>query len=61
MKKVNQELYRSNIPKYPSYSPDGMGRDTYIHYNNGGMLTKNIHAKHHNDLIPIHNNFKSLG
>jgi len=61
MKTVNHELYRSYIPKYPSYVPDGMGRDTYINHNNGGMLSRGIFVKKHNDLIPIHNNFKSLG
>lgn len=61
MKTATQELYRSYIPKYPSYSPDGMGRDTYIKYNNGGMLSKNVYVRNHNDLIPIHNNFKNLG
>ena len=61
MKTEKQELYRSYIPKYPSYSPDGMGRDTYIHFNNGGMRSKNVHVRNHNVLIPIHNNFKSLG
>ena len=57
---IQENLYRSFIPKYPIYSPDGMGRDTYINHNNGGMLSKNIYIKNSNDLIPLHNNFKSL-
>ncbi len=61
MKTCIQELYRSYIPKYPSYNPDGFGRDTYINYNNGGMLVNSIFVKKPNSLIPIHNHTKSLG
>lgn len=32
-------LYRTFAPKYSQYSPDGLGRDTYINYNNGGFLS----------------------
>ena len=28
------------IPKYSTYGPDGFGRDSYIIYNNGGLLDK---------------------
>ena len=28
------------IPKYTTYGPDGLGRDNYIIYNNGGFLDK---------------------
>jgi len=28
------------IPKYTHYAPDGLGRDNYINYNNGGLLNK---------------------
>lgn len=63
MKSVSQDsLYRSFIPKYPRYSPDGMGRDTYIKYNNGGMLSNNIHIQKHNEPSSLQNiHFKNLG
>ena len=31
-------LYRSFNPKFTHYSSDGFGRDSYIHYNNGGLI-----------------------
>jgi len=61
MKTIQNSLQRSYIPKYPTYSPDGSGRDRYINENNGGMLIKDIHMKRTLDLIPLHNNFKSIG
>ena len=61
MKTVQNSLQRSYIPKYPTYVADGFGRDGYINQNNGGMLTRDIHAKKTLDLIPLHNNFKSFG
>jgi hypothetical protein len=32
----------SLAPKYASYYPDGLGRDMYINYNNGGFLKKGV-------------------
>ena len=60
MKTIQGNLQRSYIPKYPTYYSDGSGRDRYINENNGGMLSKDIHQKKTLDLIPLHNNFKSL-
>ena len=33
-------LYRTQHEKYAHYTSDGMGRDTYILRNNGGMCTE---------------------
>jgi hypothetical protein len=32
----------SVAPKYTVYSPDGLGRDMYINYNNGGFLKQGL-------------------
>jgi hypothetical protein len=32
----------SVAPKYTVYSPDGLGRDMYINYNNGGFLKQGV-------------------
>jgi hypothetical protein len=34
-------LYRHFGPKYTRYTSDGLGRDQYINYNNGGFLQAN--------------------
>ena len=60
MKTIQNSLQRSYIPKYPTYVPDGCGRDGYINENNGGMLEKGIFMRKTIDLIPLKNNFKSL-
>ena len=33
-------LYRTFYPKYSHYEPDGIGRDSYIIKNNGGLCTE---------------------
>ena len=37
----NHALWRTEDPKYSHYKPDGMGRDTFITFHNGGFLHKN--------------------
>lgn len=37
MYKENCYLYRSFNPKWTTYESDGLGRDLYISYNNGGL------------------------
>ena len=34
-------MWRTEDPKHPHYMPDGMGRDTFITFHNGGFLRKN--------------------
>ena len=39
--------YTLNVAMYPNmmtYSPDGLGRDKYIHYDNGGFFKDNQHS-----------------
>lgn len=35
---ITASLSRTFAPKYTQYAPDGIGRDTYISNNNGGLL-----------------------
>lgn len=41
------ELRKSQMPngKLTSYSPDGVGRDTYIHNINGGFMPEKMPCK----------------
>ena len=39
-----ETLARTYNPKHTSYAPDGTGRDRYIAFNNGGLITKEIKA-----------------
>lgn len=56
-----ENLYRTYQPKYPSYPSDGKGRDTYIKYNNGGMIPQSFQINKTNDLLLLHSNLKSFG
>ena len=42
MSKVDKSLYRTQRPRFVLYSTDGLGRDTYIGFNNGGFWKDNI-------------------
>lgn len=57
----NEIFYRTYQPKYPFYPSDGNGRDTYIRYNNGGMIPQSFQINKSNDLLPLHSNLKSFG
>lgn len=35
---MNKTIKTTFSPRSPSYVPDGLGRDMYINYNNGGLL-----------------------
>lgn len=45
-------LYRTSCGKHAHYSPDGLGRDGYINYNNGGLL------KEHHRTISLANTYE---
>jgi hypothetical protein len=42
MNHEEMSLYRTQRPRYVLYSTDGLGRDTYISFNNGGFWKDNV-------------------
>ena len=46
--------YASLHPQFVQYSTDGLGRDTYIGYNNGGFWKKNIYNIQYKPNYPIY-------
>ena len=55
-------LYRTARPRFTLYSPDGLGRDRYIIYNNGGFWKTNEYkiSPKANYEYPKYNNFHTL-
>ena len=55
-------LYRTARPRFTLYSPDGLGRDRYIIYNNGGFWKTNEYkiSPKPNYEYPKYNNFHTL-
>lgn len=55
-------LHRTNRSSFTLYSTDGLGRDTYISYNNGGFWQDNMKTIFMNDKfdVPKHKSVHSL-
>ena len=54
-------LWRTERPRFPLYSPDGMGRDYYIKFDNGGYWADQFQLKKIPDYEPFkYKNFHTL-
>jgi len=51
---MSSSLWRTERPRFPLYSPDGMGRDYYIKFDNGGYWADQFQLKK----IPDYERFK---
>ena len=59
---LRSKTVHKSTPRQVLYATDGMGRDTYIHYNNGGFWKDNVRTVHVEEKyeVPKHFNYKSL-
>jgi hypothetical protein len=59
----NVSLGRTARPRWNLYTTDGLGRDTYISFNNGGFWTSNIKEIKYTPNYPVYHNenYHSLG